>query len=456
VTRLRLDDHDGAASIGDEKAPVTIVAFIDYQCPFCARAQGTLEEVLNTYGDRVRIVFRHCPLEFHKQAGLAAQAALAGLLLGEFPGMHRLLLARQKDLSREKLTEIAATAGLDPGSFATVLDSGDFAADVERDMELARRIGVASTPFFFVNGRPLRGAQPFSAFRGFIDQELEGKAGPTRWIDRLERPPARDRAAPAEDTSRKLTIADQIAQARSPEAVTEILVRHIQHLEGELEALRDEVKGLRKSLVSVATGQRERLDANKEIERDRIVTVGEVPLRGDPQRGVKEAGIGILMFGDYACPYTRKFSRYTLPGLLERYVDPGRARYVFRARPLEYNARSREAAVAAACAGKQDAYWKMHDALFAIESMADADFPTMAEKLGLDAARFRQCIADPASAKEIDDGVVASEVSRLGIRVVPTLFIGVIQGDRLVNARRVSGLQSLRTLGAVIDQVLAE
>lgn len=464
VVRVRLEDPGRSPYLGSAKARVTITAFTDYQCPFCKRAEATLEDLLDTYGDDLRIVVKQCPLDIHRDAELAAQAALAANLLGEFPAMHKLLFARQADLSREGLLEVAVSAGLDREAFAAALDSGEFARDVRADMELAKRLGISSTPFFLVNGRPIRGAKPFSAFQAFIDQELQGTAGSTRWVDKVERPEAGSKGPDApsreEENARLAQLLEQVRRASTPDKVTEILLLHIANLEDEVQDLHEELRELRRNLVTVAASQqRGHVDAavRAETQRDRIVTVGDVPLSGYPSRGKEEAKLGIMVFGDFACPYTRKFVRYTLPSLLQRYVDTGRARYFYRSRPLDYNVRSLDAAVAASCGGDQGAFWQMHDALFAIESTLEkTDFVAMARDLGLDEAKFKACVADPDRAREIGEDLDNDEIERLGLRVVPTLLIGTIQGDHLVNAKRVSGVQTLRVLGAVVESILGE
>ena len=176
----------GAPVRGNPAAPVTIVEFSDFQCPFCVRARPTVQRVRETYGDRVRFVFRHFPLDFHLQAEKAGEAAACAGDQGKFWEMHDLLWANNAKLQPEDLKGHAATLGLDPGTFAECLASGRHAGLVERDVEAGRAYGVSGTPAFFVNGRPLTGAQPFEAFAAIIDDELarsgvaRGPAGAAR------------------------------------------------------------------------------------------------------------------------------------------------------------------------------------------------------------------------------------------------------------------------------------
>jgi protein-disulfide isomerase len=160
---------------GPEGAPVTIVEFSDFQCPFCSRAIGTVDEVLKAYPDKVRLVFRQFPLEFHKQAPKAAEASLCAHDQGKFWEMHDKLFANQKALEVPALKGYAKELGLDAAKFDKCLDSGEKAATVQADMADGQKVGVNGTPAFFINGILLSGAQPFEEFKSVIDAELQAK-----------------------------------------------------------------------------------------------------------------------------------------------------------------------------------------------------------------------------------------------------------------------------------------
>jgi protein-disulfide isomerase len=164
----------GAAPVrGNPKAPVTIVEFSDFQCPYCVRARPTVKRVREVYGDKVRFVFRHFPLDFHPQAQKAGEAAACAGEQGKFWEMHDLLWANTSKLQVADLKAHGAALGLDAPAFGQCLDSGRYAGLVERDTEAGQGYGVSGTPAFFVNGRPLVGAQPFDAFAQVIDDELQ-------------------------------------------------------------------------------------------------------------------------------------------------------------------------------------------------------------------------------------------------------------------------------------------
>ncbi len=148
-----------AATLGPASAPVTIVEFTDFQCPFCRRAEDPLHQLLATSGKDVRLIYRSYPLDFHAHAELAAEAALAAGDQGKFWPMHDLLFANQASLDREHFDQFAHQLGLDVARFDADLDSGRFRAAIAADRELGQRFGVDGTPFFFIDGRPVSGAR---------------------------------------------------------------------------------------------------------------------------------------------------------------------------------------------------------------------------------------------------------------------------------------------------------
>ncbi len=167
---------DAAPSKGPKNAPVTIVAFSDFECPFCARVLPTLEQIEKDYGNKVRIAFKHQPLPFHPNAKIAAAASMAANEQGKFWQYHDKLFQNQKALDRASLERYAEELKLDMGKFRQVLDSNKYAAQIDADSAEGMRIGANGTPTFFINGRTLVGAQPVSEFKRVIDEELK-KAG---------------------------------------------------------------------------------------------------------------------------------------------------------------------------------------------------------------------------------------------------------------------------------------
>jgi protein-disulfide isomerase len=162
---------DGPAK-GPASAPVTIVEFSDFQCPFCSRVVPTMEQVLSKYGDKVRVVFRQFPLAFHENAQKAAEASLCAHDQGKFWEMHDAMFQNQQALAVDALKAQAAKLGLNAETFNSCLDGGKHAATVKADFTAGSAAGVSGTPAMFVNGRFISGAVPLEQITPVIDDEL--------------------------------------------------------------------------------------------------------------------------------------------------------------------------------------------------------------------------------------------------------------------------------------------
>ncbi|MBX5481913.1 MAG: thioredoxin domain-containing protein [Myxococcaceae bacterium] len=162
-------------SKGPKDAPITIVEFSDFQCPFCSRAVGNLEEVMKAYPDKVRLVFRHYPLPFHENAEKAAEAAMCADEQGKFWELHDWMFKNQDKLAVADLKSQVRTMGLDGAKFDSCLDSGKFAELIKKDQDAGSALGVSGTPAFFINGMMLSGARPPEDFKRIIDAELASK-----------------------------------------------------------------------------------------------------------------------------------------------------------------------------------------------------------------------------------------------------------------------------------------
>lgn len=157
---------------GNAAAPVTIIEFSDYQCPFCARVNPTLDRVRQVYGDRVKIVFKDYPLPNHPQAPKAAEAAHCAGEQNKYWEMHDAMFANQRALEVPMLKQTARALGLNGAPFDQCVDSGKYAAKVAAGSALGERMGVNSTPTLYINGRAVIGAMPFDNFKQVIDEEL--------------------------------------------------------------------------------------------------------------------------------------------------------------------------------------------------------------------------------------------------------------------------------------------
>ncbi|MFN7134463.1 MAG: DsbA family protein, partial [Myxococcales bacterium] len=158
---------------GPKAAKVTIVEWSDFQCPFCNRATNTLKQVAESYGNDVRIVFRHQPLSFHQNALPAAKASMAAHRQGKFWPMHDKLFEHYNALSAERYEAFAKELGLDLAKFKADMENAEIADQIQKDSAEGNSVGANGTPTFFVNGRKLEGAQPLEAFKSLIDQEIK-------------------------------------------------------------------------------------------------------------------------------------------------------------------------------------------------------------------------------------------------------------------------------------------
>ena len=162
-------------ALGSVSAPIEVIEFSDFQCPFCYRAHPTVKQVLSTYGDKIHLVYRHYPLPNHPNARPAAEASQCANEQGKFWPFHDRLFEDQSKLAESDLKASAAALGMDAGKFNACFDSHKYKARVEADMQAGNEAGVNGTPAFFINGRLLSGAQPYEEFKKVIDEELAAK-----------------------------------------------------------------------------------------------------------------------------------------------------------------------------------------------------------------------------------------------------------------------------------------
>ncbi len=163
---------DSSPAIGNPKAPVTIVEFTDFECPFCGRVQGALKQIRAIYPDQVRLVFKNFPLKFHRHALTAHLAALCADDQGKFWEYRNLLFENQKALKKDDLLKYAENVGLSIDTFENCLKHETHADKIDDDIEEAGNLGVQGTPAFLINGRAFAGAMPFSDFQQIIEEEL--------------------------------------------------------------------------------------------------------------------------------------------------------------------------------------------------------------------------------------------------------------------------------------------
>ncbi|HEY0880961.1 MAG TPA: thioredoxin domain-containing protein, partial [Archangium sp.] len=345
---------------GPKNAPVTIVAFSDFQCPFCSRVVPTLKQIEDTYGDNVKVVFRQQPLPFHNNAKIAAEASLAAHEQGKFWQMHDKLFANAQALDRASLERYAQELGLDVGKFKAALDSGKFTKRVEEDSAAGMAVGANGTPTFFINGREFVGAQPFEAFKNIIDEEIKK------------------------------------ADAMLAKGIK------AQDLYAEFQ------KEAGKAPPPSAPGA---------PEAAKVVT--DLKIDGAPVKGPKNAPVTIVAFSDFQCPFCSRVVP-TLHDLEKQYE--GKIKVVFKHQPLPFHNNAKIAAAASMAANEQGKFWEMHDKMFANQQALDrSSLERYAQELGLDMGKFKAALDSNKYDGYITAD--SNEGMRVGANGTPTFFI---------------------------------
>jgi protein-disulfide isomerase len=349
---------------GPDDALVTIIEFADYQCPYCEKALGPLEEVLADHEGDVRLVYKHFPLQMHPAAGPAARAAWAAQQQGKFWEMHRFLFEQKASLAN--LEAKARELGLDLGKLQADIASKEASEAVDDDFKAGGMVGVTGTPHFFVNGHRFKGALDESRWEDIIEAELEA--------------------------------------AREVEAQVGRAGVYDKLMEGALE---------RAASDAAAAPPREG-------EPDPAVAYQVPTGDGRPALGPDDALVTVVVFSDFQCPFCARLAP-TVHELAEKHG----ARVVFRQMPLSMHAQARDAAKASLAAHRQGKFWEMHDALFAkqreIQGAAADGFRGFAQELGLDLDAFARDMADPTLEQMIAEDEALAR--RLGVRGTPASFV---------------------------------
>ena len=368
-----VDPGDGPW-IGAKKPKVTIVEWSDFQCPFCARVEPALKQVLETYKDDVRIVWRNEPLSFHPNAMPAAKAAMAAARQGndKFWKMHELMFANQSQLSEAKYEEWARQAGLDLKKWRADKDSPEIAALIAKDSAYGQSVGADGTPSFFINGKAVSGAMPFDTFKTVIDEQIK--------------------------------------------KADELLKKGVKH-EKLYQALVDEnvkAAGGSAQAAAAAPGPEPRFD----------VQAGNAPAKGP-----KNAPVTIVEWSDFQCPFCGR-AQPTLQQIMKEYA--GKVRLVWKNQPLSFHPNAMPAAEAAMAAYAQgnDKFWAMHDRFFEKQNeLSPAYYEQVAREIGLDLPKWKAAVEAHAAQSQIQADMGAGNA--LGAGGTPTFFIN---GRKLVGA----------------------
>ncbi len=375
---------------GNRDAPITIVQFSDFQCPFCSRVEPTMDQIRQAYGDKVRFIWKNKPLPFHPNAKPAAEAAMGAFALAGNDGFwkfHDLAFKNQQQLSRESYESWAQQAGVkDMAAFKAGLDSHKWAERVEKDDAVAGQVGVSGTPAAFVNGVLVSGAQPFEKFKAVIDQELEK------------------------------------AQAKI-------------------------ASGTPKNKIYVTMSQENKKNAPaaakpEEEQKEDTTTVFKVPVGTSAVLGNPNALVTIIEFSDFQCPYCKRVEP-TLKALRDKYGD--KLRIVWKNEPLPFHPRAEPAAEVAleARAEKGDkGFWDAHDRLFDSQpKLDDPDLDAVAQAAGLNMDKVHDAMKNHKYKSVLDtDADLGDDMQASG---TPHFF---------VNGRRLVGAQPQEKFEKIIDE----
>jgi protein-disulfide isomerase len=391
---------------GPADALVTIVEFSDFQCPFCSRVEPTLQQIVQRYGNDVRIVWKNMPLEFHDKAMPAAEAAMEAFAQQGNQGfwrMHDTLYQHQADqggLDRPALERYAQEQGLNMARFRAALDQHTHQAEIRADMQLAQQIAANGTPHFFINGKRLVGAQPLDRFTAAIDA--------------------------ARTEAQNLVAQQHVARNAVYERITG---------NGATSPVYQNNGAAPGAQPGAQPGGN---------PADRVYTIAPNPRA--PFRGNANARVVIEHFSDFQCPFCSRVNP-ALDQIAQTYGD--RVKIVWRNYPLGFHQNAMPAAEAAMEAFAQQGnagFWRYHDTLFQNQqALTRADLERYAQQQGLNMERFRAALDNHTHQAEIqaDQHVLDGSGAEAG---TPASFI---------NGHFVSGAQPFAAFQTVIDAELA-
>jgi len=229
--------------------------------------------------------------------------------------------------------------------------------------------------------------------------------------------------------------------AESKDVWQEELLQQLFELRKSQGELKAEVATLRSEVAALRTG----------VRGDPLSLDLRNPLY--PSLGDAKAQVAVVEFSDFQCPYCRKHEQSTMPMLREQYVNSGKVRYFFLDFPLTFHPHALEAAIAGACAQRQNAFWQMHDRLFENQNQLGPDlYLKLSDEAGLDKPKFQACLADAKVKREVAERVALGE--RAGVQGTPAFLIGRLTDGVLTDTRAVSGARSFEDFQKVLDQYL--
>lgn len=360
--------------LGKADAPITVIEFSDFQCPYCSRGGATVKQLQEKYPNDVKVVFKHFPLAFHKQAPDASKAAMiAGDLGNKFWEMHDLLFQNQKQMKTANMKELtgglAKQLGLDVAAFNEKWDDPKYAQVIKDDMALGSKLGVRGTPHFFINGERLSGAQPINKFEEIVKSQLAE-------VKKMQQ------AGVAKDQIYAKMVEKNYADAEKPKP--------------------QQPQGQKVEMVPVSDNE---------------------PMKGN----TKDPLITIVEFSDFQCPFCSRVNP-TLDQVMKNFGDD--VRIVFKQNPLPFHKEAPAVHDAALAAHQQGKFWEMHDLLFTKNKEwkgqnMDELVKGYAQQLGLNMAKFNAYYdSNKGEAQIKEDQALANKV---GARGTPNFFVNGVQ-----------------------------
>jgi len=368
VERFKVPVSAANPQKGPSDAAVTVVVFSDFECPFCGRVVPTLKTLEKDYGKKVRVVWKNQPLPFHQNALPAAITAMEAFAQGKsekFWAMHDKLFENRAALTQPDLEKYGQELGLDVAKLKTALANKTHEAAIKADQAIAAEVGARGTPSFFINGRPLRGAQPVEKFKELIDDELK----------RVEKLKAKGVPAAA-------------------------------------------------VYATLMAGAKAKVEAPaKPAAAPDDTTVYKVPVSDkDPQKGPADALVTVVIFSDFQCPFCSRVEP-TLTALSEKYKND--IRMVWKNNPLPFHNDAGPAAQLTSEAfaqGGSKKFWEAHALLFANQrALGRTELEGYAKQLGLNVKKVQAALDNNTYKAKIDEDMAIAR--SLGASGTPSFFI---------------------------------
>ncbi len=401
-TRLKMVIPPEAPNYGPRDAAVTIVAFDDFQCPWCAKAATMINRVMKDFPQDVRFVLMNFPLtQIHKEAEMAAEAAMEANNQGKFRELHDLMFANQKDINRANIEKWAKQAGMDVERLKNALDKRTFQTAVQRQVSLARSVGVGGTPTILINGRRMNLTRDmdlnYRTLKGIVQEEIQT-------VKQQNIPPG------------------QAWQRLTADGVSTL----------------DQMNGAPRA--AAAEQKPPQPAARREVDPNVVYRIQYDP--SDAWKGDPNALVTIVEFSEYQCPHCKKVDA-VVDEILAAY--PQGVKFVFLHNPMRRHPQAHVAAVAALEVLEQkglEGFWKFHKVLFENSPQLQTEnIEKWLQEAGVDMARYKASVENRKHEATISRNQALA--IRFGARGTPAFFI---------NGYFLSGARTFHQYKPVIDR----